>query len=69
MKNLTQLITSFEVKANQDEYAIVSKDDLEQAAQLLKDYRRLKSAEDRLNPENAISLNSSEFANPFREQD
>lgn len=69
MKNLNQLISSFEVKANQDDYAIVSKDDLEQAAQLLKDYRRLKSAKDRLNPDNAISLNSTEFANPFREQD
>ena len=69
MKSLNQLIASFEVKANQDDYAIVSKDDLEQAAQLLKDYRRSKSAEDRLNPDNAISLNSSEFANPFRGQD
>lgn len=69
MKNLNQLISSFEVKANRDDYAIVSKNDLEQAARLLKDYRCLKSAEDRLNPDNAISLNSSEFANPFRAQD
>ena len=66
MKNLSQLISSFEVKANQDDYAIVSKDDLEQAAQLLKDYERLKYAEERLNSDNVISLNSSEFANPFR---
>lgn len=66
MKNLSQLISSFEVKANQDDYAIVSKDDLEQAAQLLKDYERLKYAEERLNSDNVISLNSSEFTNPFR---
>lgn len=66
MKNLSQLISSFEVKANQDDYAIVSKDDLEQAAQLLKDYERLKYAEERLNSDNVISLNSSEFANPSR---
>lgn len=69
MKNLNQLISSFEVKANQDDYAIVSKDDLEQTARLLKDYRRLTFAADRLNPDNAISLNGSEFANPFRAQD
>lgn len=68
MKNLNQLIASFEVKANHDKYAIVSKDDLEQAAQLLKDYRRLKSAEDRLNSDNAISLNSSDRENTFRQQ-
>lgn len=67
MKNLSQLISSFEVKANQDDYAIVSKDDLEQAAQLLKDYERLKYAEERLNSDNVISLNSSEFANPSRD--
>lgn len=66
MKNLSQLISSFEVKANQDDYAIVSKDDLEQAAQLLKDYERLKYSEERLNSDNVISLNSSEFANPSR---
>lgn len=66
MKNLSQLISSFEVKANQDDYAIVSKDDLEQAAQLLKDYERLMYAEERLNSDNVISLNSSEFANPSR---
>jgi hypothetical protein len=66
VKNLSQLISSFEVKANQDDYAIVSKDDLEQAAQLLKDYERLKYAEERLNSDNVISLNSSEFANPSR---
>jgi hypothetical protein len=69
MKNLNQLISSFEVKANQDDYAIVSKDDLEQTARLLKDYRRLTFAADRLNPDNTISLNGSEFANPFRAQD
>lgn len=67
MKNLSQLISSFEVKANQDDYAIVSKDDLEQAAQLLKDYERLKYAEERLNSDNVISLNSSKFANPSRD--
>lgn len=67
MKNLSQLISSFEVKANQEDYAIVSKDDLEQAAQLLKDYERLKYAEERLNSDNVISLNSSEFANPSRD--
>lgn len=66
MKNLSQLISSFEVKANQDDYAIVSKDDLEQAAQLLKNYERLKYAQERLNSDNVISLNSSEFANPSR---
>lgn len=66
MKNLSQLISSFEVKANQDDYAIVSKDDLEQAAQLLKDYERLMYVEERLNSDNVISLNSSEFANPSR---
>lgn len=68
LKNLNQLIASFEVKANHDNYAIVSKDDLEQAAQLLKDYRRLKSGEDRLNSDNAISLNSSDLENPFQQQ-
>lgn len=68
LKNLNQLIASFEVKANYDNYAIVSKDDLEQAAQFLKDYRRLKSAEDRLTSDNAISLNSSDLEKPFRQQ-
>lgn len=39
MKNLKQLIASFEQKANQDDYAIVSKEDLETAVKILRDYQ------------------------------
>ena len=39
MKNLEQLIASFEQKANQDNYAIVSKEDLETAVRILRDYQ------------------------------
>ena len=39
MKNLKQLIASFEQKANQDDYALVSKEDLETAVRFLWDYQ------------------------------
>lgn len=39
MKNLKQLIESFEQKANQDDYAIVSKEDLKTTVKILRDYQ------------------------------
>ena len=39
MKNLKQLIASFEQKANQDNYAMGSKEDWETAVRSLRDYQ------------------------------
>ena len=66
MKNLNQLIASFEVKASQDDYAVVSREDLEQAVRYLKE--SVKSREE-LESDVAyvpLSLNSRTLVNPFR---
>lgn len=66
MKNLNQLIASFEVKANQDEYAVVSREDLEQAVRYLKESVK---AREELQSDIAyvsLSLNSGTLVNPFR---
>lgn len=76
MKNLIQLIASFEAKANQDEFAIVSREDLEHAVNELKAYQYLKLQQE-IKREIAtgcavstkISLNSTPLSNPFRQSD
>lgn len=43
MKSLIELISSFEVKSEQDEFAVVDKADLKQAVQFLKRYQTLET--------------------------
>lgn len=58
MKSIVQLITSFEQKARQDEYAIVSKSDLQTAANLLTDYQQILTDDANTKHNQKVSLNS-----------
>lgn len=60
MKTLELLINSFDTKAAQDAYALVSREDLLTAVTYLK---KLLSTES----ESKVSLNSDMLANPFRD--
>ena len=81
MKSLNQLIASLEAKASQDEFAIVSREDLEHAVNELKAYQYLKDQNEIKNKiatgcgvppsliQNQISLNSGTLPSPFRQPD
>lgn len=58
MKSIVQLIASFEQKARQDEYAIVSKSDLQTAANLLTDYQQILTNDVNTKHNQKVSLNS-----------
>lgn len=56
MKTLSQLIASFEQKANQDDYAVVSREDLKAAAIALTSFQQMLT--DTENSAKKVSLNS-----------
>lgn len=67
MKDLRQLIASFEQKAQQDDYAIVSKEDLQIAVKALKIYQNYcdRSVSELLTP-TRVSLNSADYCSTNR---
>lgn len=62
MKDLRQLIESFEQKSQQDEYVIVSREDLQIATKALKIYQNYcdRSMSELLTP-TRVSLNSADY--------
>lgn len=58
MKDVNQLITSFELKSNQgDDYSVVSRQDLQQAIKFLKSYREQQDDKNKA-PVHRVSLNA-----------